>query len=128
MATVKETDVAKKSTFRDLIAWQKGMELTRQTYKATRKMPASEQFALTALIRQTAASIPSVIAEGNTLSNRDFIDALHAARGMLAKLSTLYELATSMSLISRDEEIEQLMEDEEKILQGLIRSVHRRKD
>jgi hypothetical protein len=35
-------------TFRDLIAWQKAVELTVAVYQSTKKFPADERYGLTA--------------------------------------------------------------------------------
>jgi four helix bundle protein len=52
------------STFRDLLVWQKGMNLVTECYKTTKKFPKEELFGLTSQIRRSAISIPSNIAEG----------------------------------------------------------------
>src|SRR5262245_3618122 len=81
-------------TFRDLIAWQKAMNLAKEIYRLTKAMPASEQFGLTNQMRRAAVSIPSNIAEGYARqSTRDYLKYLRTARGSLAELSTQYELA-----------------------------------
>jgi hypothetical protein len=50
-------------TFRDLIAWQKAMELAKLVYARTRAMPSDERFGLTMQMRRAAVSVPSNIAE-----------------------------------------------------------------
>ena len=52
-------------TFRDLIAWQKAMELAKPVYQVTTRMPETERFGLTAPMRRSVVSIPSNIAEGH---------------------------------------------------------------
>lgn len=51
-------------TYRDLIVWQKTMQLVTETYKLTAGFPKEEIYALTSQIRRCAVSIPSNIAEG----------------------------------------------------------------
>lgn len=51
-------------TFRDLLVWQRGMELAESVYVGTVKMPKTEMFGLTSQMRRAAVSIPSNIAEG----------------------------------------------------------------
>src|SRR4051794_18481036 len=83
-------------TFRDLIAWQRGMELARVLYSATVRMPPKEQFGLTNQMRRAAVSIPSNIAEGHARQSRqEYIRFLKMSRGSLAELSTQVELAIS---------------------------------
>jgi hypothetical protein len=49
---------------RDLIVWQKSMDLTVAVYNATKNFPKEETYGLTSQIRRAAASIPAHIAEG----------------------------------------------------------------
>ena len=50
--------------YKDLIAWQKGMDLVATIYDATQSFPSHEQFGLTSQLRRAAVSVPSNIAEG----------------------------------------------------------------
>ena len=119
--------MAKLRTFRDLIAWQKGMDLARLVYRATEKMPASEKFGLTNQMRRAAVSIPSNIAEGYCRCGlADYLRHLRIARGSYGELSTQIELAASMSLMPSDAELEALLAETERVLQGLIKSLENR--
>ena len=71
--------MAKNSSFRDLIAWQKAMTLVEQCYSLVSEFPRSERFELGAQLRRTAVSIPSNIAEGQRLSRRAFRSHLRIA-------------------------------------------------
>jgi len=50
--------------YRDLMVWQKGMELAKRIYAVTRTFPSEEKFGLVSQMRRAAVSIPSNIAEG----------------------------------------------------------------
>jgi len=50
--------------FKDLIVWQKAMDLVVEVYNLVKKLPKEEQFALSDQIRRAVISIPSNIAEG----------------------------------------------------------------
>ena len=114
-------------TFRDLIAWQRSMELARAIYAATRSMPDSERFGLINQMRRAAVSIPSNIAEGHARQYRaDYLKFLRIARGSLAELSTQYELAESMNLIKGQQDLTALLQEEDRILQALIRGLERK--
>jgi len=52
------------ASFKDLIVWQRAVELTTEVYRLTKGFPASEQFALSNQLRRAAVSIASNIAEG----------------------------------------------------------------
>jgi len=80
-------------SYRDLIVWQKAMDLARSVYEISKGFPKQELFGLTSQIRRAAVSIPSNVAEGSARrTTRDFIAFLHIARGSLAELDTQLEL------------------------------------
>jgi four helix bundle protein len=51
-------------TYKDLIVWQKSIELVIEIYKLTNNFPKEEIYGLTSQIKRAAVSIPSNIAEG----------------------------------------------------------------
>ena len=51
-------------SYRDLIAWQKAMDLVEMVYRATRDWPKDELYGLTNQVRRSAVSVPSNVAEG----------------------------------------------------------------
>jgi four helix bundle protein len=111
-------------TFRDLIAWQKAMELTRMLYRASGRMPETEKYGLSNQMRRAAVSVPSNIAEGYARqSTADYIKFLRIARSSLAELDTQYELATSMEMLQVDTTLLELLAETDRVLQGLIRSL-----
>jgi len=54
----------KIKTFKDLIVWQKGIELVKEVYKITKYYPSEELYGLSAQMRRASISVPSNIAEG----------------------------------------------------------------
>ena len=75
--------------YKDLIAWQKAMDLVEEIYRITEQFPKREVYSLTDQIRRAAVSIPSNIAEGQAhYSKREFTHYLRHARGSLAELET----------------------------------------
>ena len=50
--------------YKDLIAWQKAMDLVSVLYDATDDFPKRETYSLTDQMRRAVVSIPSNIAEG----------------------------------------------------------------
>lgn len=81
-------------SYRDLIAWQKAIELADAVYRATSRFPAQEVYGLTSQIRRSAVSVPSNIAEGQAkLTSGEFMAFLSHARGSLAELETQLILA-----------------------------------
>jgi four helix bundle protein len=114
-------------TFRDLVAWQKGMGLAEHIYAASQGMPRAEQFGLTMQMRRAAVSVPSNIAEGYARqSTTEYLRFLRIARGSPAELATQVELSVRMRLIPRNDRLMALLGEEDRILQGLIRSLEKR--
>jgi four helix bundle protein len=112
--------------FKDLIAWQKGMELCRVVYRVTRDFPAGEAFGLTGQMRRAAVSIPSNIAEGRGRDSRkSYRHFLYLARGSACELETQVMLATDLEYLSRQEADVVLAQigEVQRILSGLIRSL-----
>lgn len=86
--------------YKDLVAWQKAMDLVVAVYGATEKFPSRERFSLTDQIRRAAVSIPSNIAEGQAHFNkREFLHFLRHARGSLAELETQTLLAKRLQYL-----------------------------
>ena len=51
--------------YQKLIIWQKAMDLTQETYRLVKFLPAEERYALSDQMRRAAVSVPSNIAEGH---------------------------------------------------------------
>jgi four helix bundle protein len=116
--------MGKIRTFRDLVAWQLGMALAKEVYRASGEMPPTEMFGLTSQMRRAAVSIPSNIAEGYARqSTQDYLKFLRIARGSLNELSTQLELAISLEMLRPETAIAKLIEESDRVLQGLIRSL-----
>ena len=116
-------------TFRDLIAWQKAMELVRLIYQVTSQMPESERFGLTNQMRRAAVSIPSNIAEGYARQSLpDYIKFLRTARGSLAELATQFEIAIDLKMLPKEQKVMDLLAETDRVLQGLIRSLEQKRD
>ena len=88
------------SSYRDLIAWTKAMELVTETYRVTSNLPDSEKFGLTSQMRRAAVSIPSNIAEGFGRRNRpEFQRFIRVARGSTCELETQIEIAARLNYL-----------------------------
>ena len=76
-------------SYKDLVVWQRAMELVLETYTMTRMLPREESYALSDQMRRAAVSIPSNIAEGQArISTKEFVKHLSIARGSNAELQT----------------------------------------
>ena len=75
--------------YKDLIVWQKGMELTTLVYALVCEYPKEEMFGLTSQIKRSAVSIPSNIAEGyGRNTTKDYKHFLSIAYGSALELET----------------------------------------
>ncbi len=82
------------NSYRDLLVWQKAIELAKATYDLTAKFPSEEKFGLVSQMRRAAVSIPSNIAEGRCRGTRkDFLQFLRIAYGSGAELETQMHIA-----------------------------------
>src|SRR5436305_14497298 len=78
-------------SYRDLIAWQKGMELVKAIYETTDSFPQHEMYGLTSQLRRAAVSIPSNIAEGQAhYTNPEFVRFLRMLEVRSLKLRLNY--------------------------------------
>jgi four helix bundle protein len=94
----------RRSSHKDSIAWQKGMELARLVYRATKSFPADERFGLTNQLRRASVSIPSNIAEGKgRLTLGELIQFIGIARGSALELQTQLELAEMLGMGSKED-------------------------
>jgi four helix bundle protein len=81
-------------SYKDLVLWQKGMDMTESVYRVSGELPVDERFGLISQLRRAAVSVPSNIAEGHQRSStKDFLRFLSIASGSLAEVETLVELA-----------------------------------
>lgn len=117
-----------QSGYKDLIAWQKAMELVAVIYDATEGFPPSEQFGLVSQLRRAAVSVPSNIAEGKAhYSNRDFVRFLRHARGSLAEIETQVLIAQQRAYLSSPTvtALTERLDELGRILSGLINSLRK---
>ena len=116
----------KPQNYKDLVVWQKGIELAKIVYRLSAKFPGEEKFGLVAQIRRAAISIPSNIAEGQARhTTGEFIQFISHAEGSVAELSTQLILATELQFSSSDdaEAALELTEHLRRMLNGLRRKL-----
>ena len=117
-------------SYRDLMVWQKSIDLTVRTYELTRRFPAEERYGLTSQMRRAAASVPANIAEGRERrTTGEFLQFLGIARGSLAEIETFLTLSERLGLC-QSETSDSLLGDCAEInrmLEGLMRSLSKGK-
>ena len=91
-------------TFRDLIVWQKFVDLVTQIYQASGNFPKSEFYGLISQLRRSAVSIPSNIAEGyGRRSTGNYVRFLQIFVGSLYELQTQLEIAKKLEYLTEFE-------------------------
>ena len=111
-------------SYRDLIAWQRGIDLVEHVYRQTGNLPKDERFGLVAQMRRSAVSVPSNIAEGWGRGTRnDYVRFLRTARGSLFELSTQAEICKRLRFAGDWDHIMDTADEVRRILHGLIRSL-----
>jgi four helix bundle protein len=113
-------------SYKDLVAWQKAMDLVTATYRSTASFPKDEQFWLTSQLRRAAVSIPSNIAEGQgRLSEKEFRYFLGQARGSLMEVETQLQIAQNLGYLQAEQTKELLgfCAEVGRILNGLMASI-----
>jgi four helix bundle protein len=91
-------------SYRELIVWQKAMNLVTEIYKITNHFPQDERYGLTHQLRRAAVSVPSNIAEGQArYSPREFYQFLGHARGSLVEIETQLLIACNLGYIGKEQ-------------------------
>ena len=114
---------------KDLILWQKAMDLAVRVHRASAFIPRSEMFGLVSQLRRAGASIPSNIAEGSARkSTKEFIYFLRVSRGSMAELETQLLLAQRIGYLPASEvaEMQLLIDEVGRILNTVVAGLHRR--
>jgi four helix bundle protein len=113
-------------SYRELIAWQKGMLLAKSIYRLTVQFPNEEKFGLISQMRRAAVSVPSNLAEGQARrTTGEFVQFISHAEGSIAELDTQLTLAVELGFCSESEAVESngLIQELRKMLNALRRSV-----
>jgi four helix bundle protein len=122
-------EMQKRRDYRDLVLWQRAVDLAAEVHRVTLKLPHHELFGLAAQMRRSAVSIPSNIAEGSgRRTTREFIAFLHIARGSLSELRTQLLLASKVAYVTRSEisVAENLSDEVGKLLNAVVRGLRHR--
>ncbi|OGF64716.1 MAG: four helix bundle protein [Candidatus Fischerbacteria bacterium RBG_13_37_8] len=115
-------------TYRELIVWQKAMELVTHIYKLSKSFPKEESFGLTSQMRRSAVSIPANVAEGyGRKSTQDYLRFLNIARSSTYELQTLLEIANNLNYITSDSfsNVFEKSKEIERMLSALIAKISR---
>jgi four helix bundle protein len=113
-------------SYRDLLVWQKAMELVVECYRLSDLFPKTETYGLASQLRRAAGSIPANIAEGQGREHLgDYLHHLSIANGSLMEVETHLLLAEKLSFLTSQQTNDALSATAEvsRMLSGLTRSL-----
>ena len=118
----------KVKNYRELIAWQKAMDLVIEVYTISRAFPREEIYGLTSQLRRAAVSVPSNIAEGQgRRTTADFLRHLSISYGSFREVETQTLIATRLGYLTsrRSQDVLNLAAQVGRLLNGLMASLER---
>ena len=113
-------------THRDLIVWQRSMDLCVETYRIASLLPAHERFVLRQQMCRGGISVPSNIAEGHgRMVKGDFGRHLMFSRGSLCELDTQFNLCQRLGYLDSHELVKAVNLGDEvgRLLWGLLQKI-----
>lgn len=91
-------------SYKDLLVWQKSMDLVCEVYRLVKFLPKEELYALSSQMRRSSVSIPSNIAEGQQRhSTKEFVNYLSIAKGSNAELYTQLLICVRLNYLEEAE-------------------------
>lgn len=112
---------------RDLIVWQKAMDLVVVVYGLCKLLPRDELYGLCSQMKRASVSIPANIAEGQGRRlSKEFQMFLANARGSLLELDTHLELSCRLGYINAEQQstVKSQLDEVGRLLNGLLRSLN----
>ena len=112
--------------FKELIIWQRGIEIVKKVYHLTKQFPTQEKFGIISQMTRSAVSIAANIAEGSSRdSDKDYARFLQLALGSAFELQTYLVIVKEMQWTSVDEiiQVELLLEEEIKMIHSFIKKL-----
>ena len=90
--------------YKELVVWQRAMDIVVEVYRLTKKLPKDELYGLTNQLCRAAVSIPSNIAEGNARTSKgDYARFLSISRGSVAEVETQLLLCVRLDYFAEEE-------------------------
>lgn len=109
------------TTYKNLIVWQKSIDLVQMIYELTKSFPQSETFGLVSQMRRASVSIPSNIAEGRLRGiGKQYRQFLLFAFGSCGELQTQLEIAKRMGYCRSIDEAEKSIDEIMRIFHTII--------
>lgn len=109
---------------KELLVWQRAVELVTECYRLSGSFPRSEDFGLRLQLRRAATSVPANIAEGHGRTGvNEYLHHLSIAHGSLKELETHLEIAGRLGYLAPEAVtgLQQRAGEVGRLLGGLIR-------
>lgn len=113
-------------SYKDLIVWQKSMDLVVDVYEIIKNLPQRELYALSSQMQRSVVSVPSNIAEGFGRSHtKEFIHFLQISLGSTYEIQTQTEICLRLHYITHQDatRISALSEEIAKMISALIQKL-----
>jgi four helix bundle protein len=123
-----ESESEMGASFKDLIVWQRAVELSLAIYKLTSKFPASEQFGLTNQLRRASVSVASNVAESyGRLTKGEYMQFLGHARGSVCEVQTQLVISSALGYGSESlrDSANEFAEEVSRMLNALVARLQR---
>lgn len=112
--------------FKELIIWQRGIQITKQVYQKIKELPQNAKYELGSQMFRSAISVPSNIAEGSAKSSaKDYKRFLEIALGSSFELETQVIILDEI-IDGKDEDLKNLLaqiDEEQKMIMSFIKKV-----
>ncbi len=114
--------------YKELLIWQKGMDIVEEVYKIAALLPSEEKYGLKSQIQRAAISIPSNISEGCSRgTDPAFIRFLEYAEGSAFEIDTQMLAAVRLKMLEKETiaHLMTMLEEEQKMINAFISSLRR---
>ena len=114
--------------FKELVVWQRSMQLSAKIYELTKLLPKEETYGLISQLRRAAVSVPSNIAEGyGRETTTEYIRFLRIARGSLYEIDTQLCLCITLQYFTQEESAPcvEIIDEVGKMLNTMLRRLNK---
>jgi len=114
--------------YKELIIWQKGVEIVKKIYVLTKQFPNEEKYGIVSQMTRASVSIPANIAEGSSRnSDKDYARFLQISLGSAFEVQTYLIIAKEMNWVKIEEiiQVELLLEEEIKMIHRFINTLNK---
>ena len=118
-------------SYKDLIVWQRAMDVVIEVCKLVKLLPKEETYALSDQMRRSAVSIPSNIAEGQGRnSTKEYLQFLSIAKGSICELETQLIICNKTNYLTAEQTaaVEEMLQETGKMLNALMKKLRQVKN